>query len=55
MNIKPCRKVKGNYDDRERFNRQMNYQSADRCFNMEFDTGLRTSSCGLSLRKQYNK
>ena len=37
MNIKPCReKWKGTMTDRERFNRQMNYQSVDRCFNMEF-------------------
>jgi uroporphyrinogen decarboxylase len=35
--IKPCRpKWKGTMTDRERFNRQMHYQSVDRCFNMEF-------------------
>ena len=35
--IKPIRpKWKGTLTDRERFNRQMHYQSVDRCFNMEF-------------------
>ncbi len=35
--ITPCRpKWKGTMTDRERFNRQMHYQSVDRCFNMEF-------------------
>jgi len=35
--IVPCRpKWKGTMTDRERFNRQMHYQSVDRCFNMEF-------------------
>lgn len=35
--IKPIRpKWKGTMTDRERFNRQMHYQSIDRCFNMEF-------------------
>lgn len=29
-------KWKGTMTDRERFNRQMHYQSVDRCFNMEF-------------------
>jgi uroporphyrinogen decarboxylase len=37
MSIQPCReKWKGTMTDRERFNRQMHYQSVDRCFNMEF-------------------
>lgn len=37
MEIKPYRpKWKGTMTDRERFNRQMHYQSIDRCFNMEF-------------------
>ena len=37
MPIKPCRpKWKSTMTDRERFNRQMHYQSVDRCFNMEF-------------------
>lgn len=37
MSIQPIReKWKGLMTDRERFNRQMHYQSADRCFNMEF-------------------
>ena len=37
MTIKPCReKWKGTMTDRERFNRQMHYQSVDRSFNMEF-------------------
>ncbi|HHT26588.1 MAG TPA: hypothetical protein GXZ82_05015 [Firmicutes bacterium] len=36
-NIEPIRpKWKGTMTDRERFNRQMHYQSVDRCFNMEF-------------------
>jgi hypothetical protein len=35
--IAPCRsRWKGTLSDRERFNRQMHYQSVDRCFNMEF-------------------
>ena len=35
--ITPCRpKWAGTMTDRERFNRQMHYQSVDRCFNMEF-------------------
>ncbi len=35
--IQPCRpKWKGTLTDRERFKRQMHYQSVDRCFNMEF-------------------
>ena len=35
--ITPCRpKWKGTLTDRERFNRQMHYESVDRCFNMEF-------------------
>ncbi len=35
--ITPCRaKWAGALTDRERFNRQMHYQSVDRCFNMEF-------------------
>jgi uroporphyrinogen decarboxylase len=35
--IKPIRnKWKSTMTDRERFNRQMHYQSVDRCFNMEF-------------------
>jgi len=29
-------KWKGTMTNRERFNRQMHYQSVDRCFNMEF-------------------
>ena len=37
MTITPCRpKWAGAMTDRERFNRQMHYQSVDRCFNMEF-------------------
>ena len=37
MEIKPIRqKWKSTMTDRERFNRQMHYQSVDRCFNMEF-------------------
>ena len=37
MEITPCRpKWSGTMTDRERFNRQMHYQSVDRCFNMEF-------------------
>ena len=37
MAIKPCRpKWRGTMTDRERFVRQMHYQSVDRCFNMEF-------------------
>ena len=37
MAIIPCRpRWKGTMTDRERFNRQMHYQSVDRCFNMEF-------------------
>jgi uroporphyrinogen decarboxylase len=37
MEITPCRpKWKGTLTDRERFNRQMNYQPVDRSFNMEF-------------------
>ncbi|HVO42885.1 MAG TPA: hypothetical protein VMT34_09685 [Aggregatilineales bacterium] len=37
MPITPCRpKWAGTMTDRERFNRQMHYQSVDRCFNMEF-------------------
>jgi hypothetical protein len=37
MTITPCRpKWAGTLTDRERFNRQMHYQSVDRCFNMEF-------------------
>jgi uroporphyrinogen decarboxylase len=37
MNIQPIRKKwKSAMSDRERFNRQMHYQSTDRCFNMEF-------------------
>ena len=37
MAITPIRKPwKGTMTDRERFNRQMHYQSVDRCFNMEF-------------------
>lgn len=35
--ITPCRpKWKGTLTDRDRFNRQMHYESVDRCFNMEF-------------------
>ncbi len=35
--IRPIRpRWKGTMTDRERFNRQMHYQSVDRCFNMEF-------------------
>lgn len=35
--ITPCRaKWQGTLTDRERFNRQMHYESVDRCFNMEF-------------------
>ncbi|MBN2451109.1 MAG: hypothetical protein JXR77_12015 [Lentisphaeria bacterium] len=37
MSITPCRpKWRGTMTDRERFNRQMHYQSVDRSFNMEF-------------------
>ncbi len=37
MPVTPCRpKWRGTMTDRERFNRQMHYQSIDRCFNMEF-------------------
>ena len=37
MAINPIRaKWNGTMTDRERFNRQMHYQSVDRCFNMEF-------------------
>lgn len=37
MAITPCRPAwKGTMTPRERFNRQMHYQSIDRCFNMEF-------------------
>ena len=37
MEIKPIRnKWKGTMTDRERFRRQMHYESVDRCFNMEF-------------------
>lgn len=37
MRIEPIRKKwKSEMTDRERFNRQMHYQSVDRCFNMEF-------------------
>ena len=37
MAITPCRpKWRGTMTDRERFNRQMHYQSVDRSFNMEF-------------------
>ena len=37
MSITPIRpRWKGTMTDRERFNRQMHYQSIDRCFNMEF-------------------
>jgi hypothetical protein len=37
MTVKPCRaKWKGTMTDRERFSRQMHFQSVDRCFNMEF-------------------
>lgn len=37
MHIKPIRdKWQGNMTDRERFKRQMHYESVDRCFNMEF-------------------
>jgi Uroporphyrinogen decarboxylase (URO-D) len=37
MAITPCRpKWAGTMTDRERFNRQMHYQTVDRCFNMEF-------------------
>lgn len=37
MTVKPIReKWKSSMTDRERFNRQMHYQSVDRCFNMEF-------------------
>jgi uroporphyrinogen decarboxylase len=37
MSITPCRpKWKGTLTERERFNRQMHYQSVDRTFNMEF-------------------
>jgi hypothetical protein len=35
--VTPCRpRWKGTMTDRDRFNRQMQYQSVDRCFNMEF-------------------
>jgi uroporphyrinogen decarboxylase len=37
MPVTPIRpKWRGTMTDRERFNRQMHYQSVDRCFNMEF-------------------
>ena len=37
MEINPMRnKWKGTMTDRERFNRQMHFQSVDRSFNMEF-------------------
>lgn len=37
MDVKPIfEKWKSEMTDRERFNRQMHYQSIDRCFNMEF-------------------
>ena len=37
MSIKPCReKWAGTMTDRQRFNRQMHYETVDRCFNMEF-------------------
>jgi len=37
MTITPCRKKwPGTLSDRERFTRQMHWQSVDRCFNMEF-------------------
>ena len=37
MPIQPIRKPwRGTMTARERFNRQMHYQSFDRCFNMEF-------------------
>ena len=37
MPVSPCRaKWKSALTDRERFNRQMHFQSVDRCFNMEF-------------------
>ena len=37
MAIKPIlEKWEGRMTDRERFNRQMHFQSVDRCFNMEF-------------------
>jgi len=37
MPVEPCRpRWKSAMTDRERFNRQMHYQSVDRCFNMEF-------------------
>ncbi|MFC1462932.1 uroporphyrinogen decarboxylase family protein [Verrucomicrobiota bacterium] len=37
MTIAPCREPwKGTMTGRERFNRQMHYESIDRCFNMEF-------------------
>ncbi|MCL2834359.1 MAG: hypothetical protein FWD78_14405 [Treponema sp.] len=37
MEIKPIRqRWKSSMTDRERFNRQMHFQSVDRCFNMEF-------------------
>jgi hypothetical protein len=37
MTITPCReRWPGTMTDRERFNRQMHYESVDRCFNMEF-------------------
>ncbi|MBE5816177.1 MAG: hypothetical protein E7315_00470 [Clostridiales bacterium] len=37
MDIQPIRnKWKGTMTDRERFRRQMHYESVDRCFNMEF-------------------
>ncbi|MDD4539357.1 MAG: uroporphyrinogen decarboxylase family protein [Lentisphaeria bacterium] len=37
MTVTPCRnKWPGTLTDRERFNRQMHWQSVDRCFNMEF-------------------
>lgn len=37
MSVKPIlEKWEGRMTDRERFNRQMHFQSVDRCFNMEF-------------------
>jgi uroporphyrinogen decarboxylase len=37
MSVTPCRaRWKSTLTDRERFRRQMHYQSVDRCFNMEF-------------------
>ena len=40
MAVQPIRKPwAGTMTARERFNRQMHYQSVDRCFNMEFGYG----------------